>query len=61
MQPYLTWSWLAKSWALLIGDSIRWVVKKAAKFAVYVDVMINEKNHQLPAVILAEVALQIEQ
>jgi len=40
-----------------MGDSIRWVVKKAAKLAVYVDVMIRVKNHQLPAAILAEVAL----
>lgn len=35
------------------------MVKKAAKLAVYVDVMINVKNHQLPAASLAEVALQL--
>lgn len=60
MQPYLTLSWLAKSSTLLIGDAIRWVVKKATKLALYVELMIIDQNHQLPAVILAEVALQSE-
>lgn len=56
--PYFTSSWLAKSSTFLMGDSIRCVVKNAAKLAVYVDVMIKVKNHQALAVNRAEIPLK---
>ena len=42
-----------------IGESIRSTVKKAAKLAVYDEIMINVKNHHNPATIRVDVALSI--
>lgn len=41
-----------------MGDSILSTVRNAAKFAVYEEIMINVKNHQVPATILVESALK---
>ena len=58
-QPYLILVCLAKSSADVIGESIRSAVKKAAKLAVYDEIMINVKNHQKPAHIRVDVALLV--
>lgn len=58
--PYLIFVCFAKSSALSIGESIRSTVRKAAKLAVYDDIMINVKNHHIPATILVDKALEIE-
>lgn len=42
-----------------MGESIRSTVKKAAKLAVYEEIMIRVKNHHIPATIRVETALQI--
>lgn len=42
-----------------MGDSIRSTVKKAAKLAVYDEIMISVKNHHIPATIRVDIALQI--
>lgn len=39
-----------------MGVIIRSTVRKAAKFAVYEDIMIKVKNHQIPPTILVDVA-----
>lgn len=54
--PYCISIWSAKSDALSMGVIIRSTVKKAAKFAVYEDMMMRVKNHQIPPTILVEVA-----
>lgn len=51
---------LAKSSALVMGDSSRSTVKNAAKLAVYEEIMIRVKNHQVPATILVDKALREE-
>ena len=43
--PYLILSWLARSSIDLIGESYLLIVKKAAKFAVYVAPKIEIANH----------------
>lgn len=40
-----------------MGDSIRSTVRKAARLAVYEEMMISVKNHQMPPTILVERAL----
>lgn len=55
--PYLILVCLARSSALSIGESIRSTVRKAAKLAVYEDIMIKVKNHHMPATIRVETAL----
>lgn len=40
---------LARSSAFSMGDAILDTVKNAAKFAVYDEIMINVKNHQMEA------------
>lgn len=40
---------LARSSAFSMGDAIRDTVRNAAKFAVYDDIMISVKNHQIEA------------
>ena len=55
--PYFIFVCLARSSALSIGESIRSTVKKAAKFAVYEDIMISVKNHHMPATIRVDTAL----
>nr|CAH7752036.1 unnamed protein product [Callosobruchus chinensis] len=49
-----------RSSALSIGESIRSTVRKAARFAVYEEIMISVKNHHIPATILVDTALKIE-
>lgn len=46
----------AKSDALSMGVIIRSTVRKAAKFAVYDDIIIKQKKNQHPPTILVEVA-----
>ena len=49
--PYLMRVCLTRSSADLIGVNMRSTVKNAAKFAVYVEMRINVKNHhELPAI-----------
>lgn len=55
--PYLILVCLAKSSALSIGESILSTVRKAAKLAVYDEIMMRVKNHHMPATILVETAL----
>lgn len=50
---------LARSSAESIGDSILSTVRKAARFAVYDEMMIKVKNHQIPPTILVDRALGI--
>jgi hypothetical protein len=40
-----------------MGDSILSTVRNAAKLAVYDDIMISVKNHQIPATMRVEMAL----
>lgn len=40
-----------------IRGNIRSTVRNAAKFAVYDDIIINVKNHQIPPTIRVDVAL----
>ena len=40
-----------------MGDSIRVTVRKAAKFAVYDDMIMSVKNHQTPPTIRPDIAL----
>lgn len=57
--PYFIFVCLARSSALSIGESILSTVKNAAKLAVYDEIMINVKNHHMPATILVETALRL--
>jgi len=42
-----------------MGDSILSTVRKAAKFAVYEEIIIKVKNHHIPATILVDIDLGI--
>lgn len=55
--PYLILFCLAKSSALLILSSIRSLVRKAAKLAVYDEMTISAKNHHKPVVKRVDIAL----
>lgn len=55
--PYLILLCFARSSALSMVASIRSIVKKAAKLAVYDDNIINAKNHHIPATSRVETAL----
>lgn len=57
-KPYLIFVWLARSSTDEMGDSVRSTVRKAAKLAVYDEIIIIVKNHQMPATIRVDVALQ---
>lgn len=57
--PYSILVCLAKSSAESIGESILSTVRKAAKLAVYEEIMIRVKNHHIPPTILVERALGI--
>lgn len=57
--PYSIFVCLAKSSAESMGDSMRSTVRKAARLAVYEEMMISVKNHQMPPTILVERALGI--
>lgn len=52
MVPYRILVCFDKSSALSIGETILSTVKNAAKFAVYDEIMIKVKNHQIPPTIL---------
>ena len=54
--PYLIAVCLARSSALSIGDSILSTVKKAAKLAVYEEIMMSVKNHHKQATIRVDIA-----
>lgn len=56
--PYFIVLCLDKSSADSIGDSIRSTVKKAAKLAVYDEIIINVKNHHMPATMRVDTALE---
>lgn len=58
IEPYLILVCLAKSSTPLIGVSILSTVRKAARFAVYEDIMINVKNHHILASIRIDGALK---
>ena len=57
-QPYLIECCLDKSSAPVMGDSMRSTVRKAAKFAVYDEIMMSVKNHHIPATIRVETVLK---
>ena len=57
--PYSILVCLAKSSAESIGESILSTVRKAAKLAVYEEIIISVKNHHIPPTILVERALGI--
>lgn len=50
---------MARSSAESMGDSILSTVRKAARFAVYDEMIIKVKNHQIPPTILVDRALGI--
>lgn len=50
----------ARSATVSIGATVLSTVRNAAKFAVYEDIIIRVKNHQIPPTILVEVAYKIE-
>ena len=54
--PYSMEFWSARSSALSIGVIILSTVKKAAKFAVYEDIMIKVKNHHMAPTSLVDPA-----
>ena len=56
-QPYLIVLCFDKPSADSMGDSILSTVKNAARLAVYDDIMINVKNHHMPATIRVDTAL----
>ena len=56
--PYSTSVCLARSSAELIGVTIRSTVKKAAKLAVYDEIMISVKNHHTPPTIRPDTDLK---
>ena len=58
--PYLILVCLARSSADEMGESMRSTVRKAAKLAVYDEIMMSEKNHQRPAIVRVDVALRFE-
>lgn len=55
--PYKILVCLARSSAESIGDSILSTVRKAAKLAVYEEMMMRVKNHQMPPTIRVDKAL----
>lgn len=57
--PYSILVCLAMSSAESTGESILSTVRKAAKLAVYDDMMMSVKNHQIPPMILVDRALGI--
>lgn len=57
--PYSILVCFAKSSAESIGESILSTVRKAARLAVYEEIMISVKNHHIPPTILVERALGI--
>ena len=54
--PYLITVCLLRSSAPSIGDTILSTVRKAARLAVYDDIIIRVKNHQTHATILVDIA-----
>lgn len=54
--PYEISVWSARSAALSIGVIIRSTVRNAAKLAVYEEMMISVKNHQIPPTMRVEQA-----
>lgn len=54
--PYAIFVCAARSSAFSIGLTILSTVKKAAKFAVYEDTIINVKDHQTHPIIFVEIA-----
>ena len=42
-----------------MGDSILSTVRKAARLAVYEEIMMRVKNHHIPATIRVEIALKM--
>ena len=50
---------VTKSSADSMGDSILSTVRKAAKLAVYDEIMMRVKNHHIPATIRVDMALKI--
>lgn len=54
--PYEISLWSARSSTESIGAIIRSTVRKAARFAVYEEMMISVKNHQMPPTIRVDAA-----
>lgn len=59
--PYFILVCLARSSALSMGESMRSTVRKAAKLAVYEEIIIRVKNHHIPATMRVETALEVPQ
>lgn len=57
--PYAISVCSAKSAAFSMGVIMRSTVRNAAKFAVYEEMMIRVKNHQIPPTIRVDVAWEI--
>lgn len=57
--PYSILVCLARSSAESMGESMRSTVRNAARFAVYDEMMMSVKNHQMPPTILVDKALGI--
>ena len=57
MEPYLMLD-CARSCTDEMGESMRSMVRKAARLAVYELIMMRVKNHHIPATIRVDIALQ---
>lgn len=57
--PYSILVCLARSSAESMGDSMRSTVRKAARLAVYEEMMMSVKNHQMPPMMRVDRALGI--
>ena len=57
MEPYFILVWAARSPADSMGDTILSTVRKAARLAVYEEIIMRVKNHQTLATSLVEAAL----
>lgn len=57
--PYSILVCLARSSAESMGESMRSTVRNAARFAVYDEMMMSVKNHQMPPTILVDKAFGI--
>ena len=53
-QPYLISVCLARSSAVSIGETILSIVRKAARLAVYDDIIISTKNHHTVPITLPD-------
>lgn len=59
IHPYFILFCWARSLALVMVSSIRFTVRKAARLAVYEEIIMRVKNHHIPATMRVEMALEM--